>query len=117
MPDDPEATDPTPEADPIPEAQEDRIVDKVVNRLRDTIDTLTGKGGDPDPDPEPVTDPKTAEPTTAKGIEDDMESQVRKALEKVTADDKHKADHEKLAKETERTPETLGRVARALWGE
>lgn len=98
----------------IPPEQEDRIVDKVVGKLKEIVlapaDVL-----DDELDDEP--DKVTKEPTSVKEIETDMEAQVRQQLRKIKAEDEHEEEHKKLKAEPEREPVTVGRVTRALWGD
>jgi hypothetical protein len=99
----------------IPPEQEDRIVDKVVNKLKDIV--LKPAEVLDDDEPEEVAEEVTKEPTTVKEIETDFEAQVRKELAKIKAEDDHAAEHEKLKAEPERPPVQVGRVTRALWGQ
>lgn len=102
------------DAPALPPEQEDRIVDRVVNQIKEIVlppkaaldDALTD-----DEEKEPK------EPTSVKEIETDMESQVREQLKKIRAEGDHAAEHEKLRAEPEREPVTVGRVTRVLWGE
>ncbi len=100
-------------AEPPESEQEDRIVDKIFNKVKEIV--LQGPG-DPDPDPDLDPDP-VKEPTSVKEIENDMEAQVRAQLKKIKAEDDHAAEHEKLKAEPERPPVTVGKVTRALWGD
>jgi hypothetical protein len=123
MPDEPEVTE--------PEGGDDAPVEEKVNRLEQGLDALRGKvdevlhkivggGGPPaevEADGSEGGDSPPKEPTSAKEIESSMEAEVRTALEKISADEKHAADHDKLAKEVERAPKQLGRVTQALWGD
>jgi hypothetical protein len=104
------------EENELPPEQEERIVDRVVDKVKSIVADLTGK---PATVEEEVEEPPAAavkEPTTIKEIETDMESQVRAALKKIGAEEEHAKEHEKLKAETERAPVQVGRVTRALWG-
>lgn len=118
---DPEVTDPPePSTDALPPEQEERIVDKVVNRVRDVVDDLIGKakGGDPVADDEPVVDDDTPDPLESpRTTEANMESEVKAALEKIQAEERHAEDHARLEREAERAPVTLGRITQKLWGD
>jgi hypothetical protein len=97
----------------LPPEQEDRIVDKVVNKLKEIVLAPAALVED---DPEDETEVVTKEPTTVKEIETDMEAQVRAQLKKIGAEEEHAKEHEKLKTEPERPPVQVGRVTRALWG-
>lgn len=99
----------------LPPEQEDRIVDKVVNKIKEIV--LPAR--EADPVDEEIIDPdaKVKEPTSVKEIENDMEAQVRTQLKKIGAEEEHAKEHEALKKEAERPPVTVGRVTRALWGD
>ena len=97
---------------------EDRIVDKVVDRVKAVLTDLVGKPKaevEGEGEAEVEVEAKK-EPSTVKEIETDMEAQVRKQLAKIMADEEHAKDHEKLKKEPERPPVTVGKVTRFLWG-
>ncbi len=102
------------EAKAIPPEQEDRIVDKVVNKIKEIV--LAPGEVIEDKADEVVEDAPVKEPTTVKEIENDMEAQVREALKKIGAEEEHAKEHEKLKAEAERPPVQVGRVTRALWG-
>lgn len=108
-------TETEPQAKAIPPEQEDRIVDKVVNKIKEIVlapgEKLEELTEDEDGDEDPV-----KEPTTVREIENDMEAQVRAQLKKIRAEEDHAAEHEKLKQEPEREPVTVGKVTRALWG-
>jgi hypothetical protein len=97
----------------LPPEQEDRIVDKVVNRIKDIV-MAPAEVLDEATDDEPEKPAK--EPTSVKEIENDMEAQVRAQLKKIGAEEEHAKEHESLKKEAERPPVQVGRVTRALWG-
>jgi hypothetical protein len=117
MTDEPETPEPDEKSD-LPPEQEERIVEKVVSKVKDTLRDIfpAAKSGDPEPDEEPAEVPEEKEPTTVKEIENDMEAQVRAAVEKIGAEEQHKQEHEKLKKEVERAPVQVGKVTRFLWG-
>ncbi len=97
---------------------EDRIVDKVVDRVKAVLTDLVGKLK-AEVEGEGVAEVEVEEkkePSTVKEIETDMEAQVRKALEKIGADEEHAKQHETIKKEAERPPVTVGKVTRFLWG-
>jgi len=102
----------------VSEEQEKRLIDKAVEAAKavalEIVETVTGRV--PEETPEETPPETTPEPTTAKGVEDDLESKVREAVHKIGAEEQHAKDHERLAKEAERTPIQLGRVTRFLWG-
>jgi hypothetical protein len=113
-----EAPEPEEEVDDdaLPPEQEERIVTKVVDRVKSVLSDIVGA---PSKDAEPVEEELAApakEPTTVKEIETDMEAQVREALKKIGAEEEHQKQHETLKKEAERPPVQVGRVTRALWG-
>jgi hypothetical protein len=104
----------TDEATELPPAQEERIVDKVVNRVKQVVsEMLPAKAAETEP-VEEVAEP-VKEPVTVREIEQDMESQVRAAVEKIGAEKEHAEAHEKI-KEAERAPVQAGKVTRFLWG-
>jgi hypothetical protein len=104
--------------DALPPEQEERIVEKVVNRVKDVLTDIVGKPKEIADDDGTEDEPEavTKEPTTVKEIETDFEAQVRKELAKIKAEDDHAAEHEKLKQEPERAPVQVGKVTRALWG-
>src|ERR1700677_424801 len=87
--------------DALPPEQEERIVTKVVDRVKAVIGDIVGAPKEVADDPaEPEV--KVKEPTTVKEIETDMEAQVREALKKIGAEEEHAKEHEKLKAEPER---------------
>lgn len=103
-----------PEAKAIPPEQEDRIVDKVVNKIKEIVlapGEILDEATKDEPDDKPA-----KEPSSVKEIENDMEAQVRAQLKKIGAEEEHAKQHEALKKEIERPPVQVGRVTRALWG-
>lgn len=103
-----------PPAAALPPEQEDRIVDRVVSKIKEVV--LAPGAALDELDDDDDDDPPAKEPTSVKEIETDMESQVRQQLKKIKAEDEHAAEHEKLKAEPEREPVMVGRVTRALWG-
>ena len=95
-------------------AEEDRIVDRVVDRVKGVLADLVGKPA-AEPEAEPEAGP-VKEPTTTREIETDMEAQVRAAMGKIGAEEDHAKQHETIKKEAERSPVTVGKVTRFLWG-
>lgn len=119
MGDEPQETETTETtAEALPPEQEERIVDKVVAKVRDLVGTLTGAGdGDGEGgagEAEPIE--TTPEPSTPRQVEAETEEQVRQALEKLKGEEEHRKEHEKI-RELERPPAVVSRVTRALWGE
>jgi len=103
--------------DALPPEQEERIVTKVVDRVKSVLADIVGKPAEVVEEAEPEPEKVVKEPTTVKEIETDMEAQVREALKKIGAEEEHAKEHEKLKAEPERPPVTVGRVTRALWGD
>jgi hypothetical protein len=101
----------------VPSAQEDRIVDRAVTKLRKVIQDLLPV---PDPkDPEQVEHEVAglpAEPTTTREVEKDLEAQVAAAMKKIHASDEHEQEHKKIKEEKERPPMTFNKVTKFLWG-
>lgn len=99
----------------LPPEQEDRIVDKVVDKVKGVIADIVGTPkaavDDDDDDDEEI----VKEPTTLREIENDMEAQVRDALDKIRGEEE--AAEKIPKKEAERVPVQVGRVTRALWGD
>lgn len=114
MTDTPEETETETQA-AIPPEQEERIVDKVVGKIKEIIGKPAAIVEDEEPEDE--AEEVTKEPTTVKEIETDFEAQVRKELAKIKAEDDHAAEHEKMKAEPERAPVQVGKVTRALWGD
>jgi hypothetical protein len=101
----------------IPPAQEDRIVDRAVSKLRKVIQDLIPVPDTKDPEQvEHEAADLPAEPTTTREIEKDLESQVRAAMQKIHAGDEHEEEHKKIKQEIERPPMTFNRVTKFLWG-
>lgn len=103
----------------LPPEQEERIVDKVVSKVRGVISDLTGSKPVEKPEETEEDTETPPEPTSIKEIEADMESKVREALTKIGADEAHQKEHERLAamkKEPERQPVQMGKVTRWMWG-
>lgn len=102
-------------------AEEERLTDKIVGKVRQLIDevkTATGRppagddeGGDGS---EEVAQPP--EPSTSREIEAASEDAVRAAVERIAAEKEHAAEHAKI-KELERPPQQFSRLTRALWGD
>jgi hypothetical protein len=111
----PEET-PEPETDALPPEQEERIVTKVVDRVKSVLSDIVGAPKEVETETEEVPEKGTKEPSTVKEIETDMEAQVREALKKIGAEEEHAKEHEKMKQEPEREPIQVGRVTRALWG-
>lgn len=99
----------------LPPEQEERIVAKVVSKIKEIVLPAEEVVEDEPLVEEP--EAKVKEPTTVKEIETDMEAQVRAALHKIGAEEEHQKQHETLNKEAERVPVQVGRVTRALWGD
>ena len=102
--------------DALPPEQEERIVTKVVDRVKSVLSDIVGTPKVAEEEEPEVEEKVTKEPTTVKEIETDMEAQVREALKKIGAEEEHQKQHETLKKEAERPPVQVGRVTRALWG-
>ena len=101
----------------LPPEQEERIVDKVVSKVKAVVADLFPPPDTSDPEQvEHEAEGLPKEPTTIKEIESDMEAQVRAALSKIGAEKEHEEQHKKLAQETERTPVRVGKVTNFLWG-
>lgn len=98
----------------LPPEQEDRIVDKVVNKLKEIVLAPVALVED---ETEVEVETPTKEPTSVKEIENDMEAQVRAQLKKIGAEEEHAKEHEKLKAETERPPVMVGKITRAMWGD
>jgi hypothetical protein len=120
-----EAEQSTPADSSIPAEQEDRIVDKVVEKVRGWVEQVTGPGGAP-AESESGEGTATA-PLGSAATEADMEHKVKAAVEKeITAKERrsaaadaraaHDAEHEKLRAAIERPPRTHSRLTTALWG-
>jgi len=99
--------------------QEKRLIDKAVAAAKavakEIVETVTGTAPEETPLEETPLE-ETPEPTTAKGVEDDLEAKVRDAVHKIGAEEQHAADHERIKREAERQPAALGKVTRFLWG-
>jgi hypothetical protein len=115
MPD--EETPPEETSEALPPEQEERIVDKVVTRVKKTFEELVGRAPEEVPEevPEEIPDEEVIE--TPRAQESSMEAEVRAALAKIKADEKHAEDHERLTKEVERAPRQLGKATQFLWGD
>ena len=100
-------------SDALPPEQEERIVDKVVSKLKEFVKSPVDEKEETD---EEIAETVTKEPTTQRGIEEDMTAQVRAAMQKIGAEEEHQHEHEKLKKEIERPPVQVGKVTRFLWG-
>jgi hypothetical protein len=113
-----EAPEPPEEVDDdaLPPEQEERIVTKVVDRVKSVLSDIVGTPKVAEEEEPEVEEKVTKEPTTVKEIETDMEAQVREALKKIGAEEEHQKQHETLKQEAERPPVQVGRVTRALWG-
>ena len=111
--------DAPPAQPPVPAEQEDRIVNKVVDRLKNYIsDVVTGgegKGAD-GPGEGDGASPPEPEPSTPREVEAASEDAVRAAVEKINAEKEHAAEHAKL-REPERPPQQFSRLTKALWGD
>lgn len=109
----------------VPAAQEDRIVDKVVNKVRDLFDEIVGPGSGAGGGDEPPT--STAPPGPA-ATEADMERKVKEGVAKeITARERktererqsaeHEAEHERIRALTEEPPKTFSKLTTAIWGD
>ena len=109
--------EPKPPDQPPPDPEDESFAARVEQSVRKALGGLIGKGevkveeGKKEPAKE-----EPAQPATAKQEEANAEDTVRAALTKITADDEHAREHERLKKEAERQPVTVGRLTRALWG-
>jgi hypothetical protein len=124
--DDHEAEQSTPADSSIPAEQEDRIVDRVVDKLKRAWGEITGPGGEP-PSAGGSGEQTTAPPLGTRATEDDMEAKVKAAVEeKITARERrvaaadaraaHDAEHERIKTMTEKPPKTYSRLTTTLWG-
>ena len=108
------AAEPAEEA--VPAEQEERIVTQVVDRIKDYISEVVtgGEGQGAEGSGEDST--PTPEPSTPREVEAASEDAVRAAVEKITAEKEHAAEHAKI-RETERPPQQFSRLTKALWGD
>ena len=106
--------------DLAPETEE-RIVDKVVNRIRDVVDSMVeaAKGGTKEVGGE-VEDPgtETTGTETARTQEINMEALVKAEVAKIMGTGKEADDAVKeVKKELERAPIQMRRDTKFLWGD
>lgn len=118
-PDEP-GPEPEPEAKAVPAEQEERIVDKVVARVKSTVQELMGgasTAGEGDEGGAGEPDGPVEAPASPAQVEVQSESDIREALKRIKAEEDHEAEHHKLKAEIERPPQQVKRLTRALWGE
>lgn len=107
----------------VPAAQEDRIVDKVVAKVRGVFEEIVGAGGD---DGGGGDSPRSA-PAGPAATEADMERKVKEGVEKeITARERksaraeaaaaHEAEHERMRGLIETPPKQLSRLTTTIWG-
>lgn len=131
------ADDPTPDeeqeehehnhgAEGVPLEQEERIVDKVVAKVKDVFQEIAGSGGRSDGGDENRQSSSGA-PAGPAATEADMERQVREGVAKeITAREKrtareqraaeHDAEHERMRSLVETPPKTFSKLTTAIWG-
>lgn len=103
-------------------AEEERLTDKIVNKVKELIEevkTVTGRppsGDGEGGDGSEAEAPASPEPSTSREVEADAEDKVRAAVERITAEKEHAAEHAKI-KELERPPQQFSRLTKALWGD
>lgn len=109
----------------VPPEQEDRIVDKVVAKVRDVFQEIVGAGGGSDDGGD--ASPTSHAPAGPAATEADMERQVREGVAKeITARERktqrqaaaeaHEAEHEKMRSLVETPPKTYSKLTTAMWG-
>lgn len=101
----------------IPVEQEDRIVDKVVGKLKDFVQGGAapstsgeeGEGGGSGP-------PTSTTPSSPAQVEINAEDVVRRELKKIMVAEDHEHEHEHLRQELERPPQVVPWLTRKIWG-
>lgn len=114
----------TPADSSIPPEQEERIVDKVVDKIKGFVSDIAGPGreaGEGEPPSAPAAPPGPA------ATEADMEQRVKNAVEsEITSKERrsaaaearraHDEEHERIRGLVEKPPKTYSRLTSALWG-
>lgn len=106
-----------PEGSELPPAQEDRIVDKVVSKIKEIVGPAGASSGET----------PSAPPAGPAATERDMEDQVRRGVEKeITARERknaaaearrlHDEEHERMRSLVETPPKVYSKLTTALWG-
>lgn len=109
----------------VPPEQEDRIVDKVVTKVREVFDEIVGAGGRSDSGGDES--PTSQAPAGPAAQEADMERQVREGVKReITAREKqtarqaaaaeHEAEHERMRALVETPPKTYSKLTSTIWG-
>lgn len=104
----------------LPPEQEERIVDKVVNRIRDVVDSMVdaAKGGTKEAETETTETTETTGTETARTQEINMEALVKAEVAKIVGTGKEADDTVKeVKKELERAPIQMRRDTKFLWGD
>lgn len=120
-PTEPDEPDKEPASHEIPAAQEDRIVDKILSKVKEIVGPA-GPGDARQPEREAA-----SAPAGPAATERDMEAKVKEAVEKeitgkerrsaaAAAREAHEAEHAKLREAVERPPKIHSRLTTALWG-
>lgn len=114
----------TPADSSLPPEQEERIVDKVVGKVKEFLDEVVGGGAASDGGDQ---SPRSTAPATPAATEADFESKVREGVakeitrkerqtERQRRDAEHQAEHERLAALAETPPKTFSKLTTAIWG-
>lgn len=127
MADEPEnhdhAEESTPADSSLPPEQEERIVDKVVSKVKDVLSEIVGPGersdgGDAEPPPGPASPAATEadmERTVREGVQREITARERKSAA-AEARRAHDEEHERLRAAVEKPPQTFSRLTTAMWG-
>lgn len=110
-----------PEGAGLPAEQEDRIVDKVVSRIKPLLEdarrtVLGDRDSHAGPEDGEEEDEPAAEPSSPRQIEAVAEDAVRAAVERISSEKEHE-EHHKHLKEAERPPQQFSKLTKALWGD
>ena len=104
----------------LPPEQEERIVDKVVRKVKEVLGAsgeVAEEGESGGSEEGEQTGSEDDVPSSPRQVEASTEGQVREALRAIQAEEQHAQEHERIKKETERQPVSVSRITRAIWGE
>lgn len=103
--------------DPPKDPEKIDIAGEVRKALGSLLGSATIEDEDGKDSPEGEKDEAKAKPRNVRGIEDDAESAVRKAIGKVEAEKEHQSQHDKIKEMAERAPVTVRKLTKWMWGE